>query len=175
MKSKTVILLVLAFFIITVIYLFIRHQYPKTSTRVGLPVPNIELTDSSYKNRLKLADLKGSVIFVNFWATWCPPCIEELPSIERLSKKFEGNPDFRMLTILYNDDINKVNYYMKEMNYTFPVYLDSDGSAADKFGITGVPETFIIDKNGILRNKVIGPSEWDSPYVIELLSKLINE
>ena len=80
-----------------------------------------------------------------------------------------------MVTILYNDDMNKVLGYMKEMNYTFPVYLDSEGDAAEKFGITGVPETFIIDKNGILRNKIVGPSEWDSPYVIEELSKLMNE
>jgi cytochrome c biogenesis protein CcmG/thiol:disulfide interchange protein DsbE len=71
--------------------------------------------------------------------------------------------------------MNKVLGYMKEMDCTFPVYLDSGGNAAKKFGITGVPETYIIDKKGILRNKVIGPSEWDSPYVIETLSKLINE
>lgn len=174
MKSKTIILLIVILFGAMVIFYTIRHQQAPTA-RVGLPAPDIELTDAFYRNKLKLSDLKGTVIFVNFWATWCPPCIDELPSIQRLSKRFEGNADFKMVTILYNDDINRVNYYMKEMNYTFPVYIDSDGSAAEKFGITGVPETFIIDKKGTLRNKVIGPSEWDSQYVIELLSKLINE
>lgn len=174
MKSKTIILLIVILSGAVIIFYTIGHkQAPKA--RVGLPAPNIELTDSLYSNKLQLSDLKGSVIFVNFWATWCPPCIDELPSIQRLSKIFQSNPDFRMVTILYNDDINRVNYYMKEMNYTFPVYIDSEGSAAKEFGITGVPETFIIDRRGILRNKVIGPSEWDSPYVIELLSKLLNE
>lgn len=174
MKSKTAILLIVILFGAMVIIYTIRHQQVSTA-RVGLPAPDIKLTDSFYKNELKLSDLRGNVIFVNFWATWCPPCIDELPSIQRLTKKFEGNPNLRIITILYNDDINRVNYYMKEMNYTFPIYIDSNRSAADKFGITGVPETFIIDKKGILRNKVIGPSEWDSPHVIELLSKLLNE
>jgi len=64
---------------------------------------------------------------------------------------------------------------MKENGYTFPVYLNPDESAAGIFGITGVPETFIIDKKGILRNKVIGPADWDSPRVIESFQTLINE
>ena len=174
MKSKTLIFLILIFLGSAVAFFIVRHQYTPSTARVGLPAPNIELTDS-YNNKLKLSELKGSVVFVNFWATWCPPCIDEMPSIERLSRNLAGNSKFKMVTILYNDDMNKVLGYMKEMNYTFPVYLDSEGDAAEKFGITGVPETFIIDKNGILRNKVVGPSEWDSPYVIEELSKLMNE
>jgi len=64
---------------------------------------------------------------------------------------------------------------MNKNGYTFPIYLNPDGSAAKKFGITGVPETFIIDKKGILRNKVIGPEEWDSPGAIKSFHALINE
>ncbi|MGQ9569761.1 MAG: TlpA family protein disulfide reductase [Thermodesulfovibrionales bacterium] len=175
MKSKAFIIILLISIGTFIVYFFVKSQNPQVpKTRIGVPVPNIELTNFQ-KNRFKLSDLRGSVIFINFWATWCPPCIDELPSIERLSRKFKGNSAFRIVTILYNDDLDKANYFMKEFNYTFPVYIDSDGSAAEKFGITGVPETFIIDKNGILRNKIIGPSEWDSPYVIELLLKLLNE
>lgn len=174
MKSKTLILLIIILFGAAVLFYIIRNQQSPITTRVGLPAPDIELTDYN-KNELKLSELRGSVVFVNFWATWCPPCVDEIPSIERLSLYLAGNSKFKMVTILYNDDMNKVLGYMKEMNYTFPVYLDSGGDAAEKFGITGVPETYIIDKKGILRNKVIGPSEWDSPYVIEALSKLINE
>jgi thiol-disulfide isomerase/thioredoxin len=174
LKSKTIILIILIFIGALILYLFIKYQHPQTKTKIGFPIPDIELTDFQ-NNKLNLSDLRGSVIFVNFWATWCPPCIDELPSIERLSRNLAGNSEFKMVTILYNDDINRVKSYMKDMNYTFPVYIDYDGYAAEKFGITGVPETFIIDKRGILRNKVIGPSEWDSPYVIEILTKLINE
>lgn len=174
MKTKTLILLIIILFGASVVFYILRHQQAPSTTRVGLPAPDIELTNSN-NDKLKLSGLRGSVVFVNFWATWCPPCIDEMPSIERLSRYLAGNSKFKIVTIFYNDDMNKVLRYMKEMNYTFPVYLDSGGDAAEKFGITGVPETYIIDKKGILRNKVIGPSEWDSPYVIEALSKLMNE
>jgi DsbE subfamily thiol:disulfide oxidoreductase len=174
LKNKALILFLIIFFGIAIVFFTIRHQYTPSITRVGLPAPEIKLTNTN-KNNLKLSELKGSVIFINFWATWCPPCIDEMPSIERLSRNLEGNSKFKMVTILYNDNEEKAYKYMKEMGYTFPVYLDPGGSAAEKFGITGVPETYIIDKKGILRNKVIGPSEWDSSYVIEALSKLINE
>jgi peroxiredoxin len=86
-----------------------------------------------------------------------------------------GTPKFRLITILFKDDEYRAINYMKENGYTFPLYLNPDGSAAKNFGITGVPETFVIDKKGILRNKVIGPAEWNSPIVIEALINLVNE
>jgi len=115
------------------------------------------------------------VVFVNFWAAWCPPCIEEMPSIEALFRNLSGKPKFKMITILYRDDVDRITKSAKEQGYTLPIYRDPDGSAAIRFGITGVPETFIIDKNGILRDKVIGPYTWDSPAVTDTLLKLINE
>ena len=98
-----------------------------------------------------------------------------MPSIERLYRYFSGNPQFKLLTIIYRDNIETAFGYMKANNYTFPVYLNRDGSAARQFMVTGVPETFIFDKNGILKKKVIGPLEWDTPQIIETLNKLINE
>jgi hypothetical protein len=98
-----------------------------------------------------------------------------MPSIERLSLHFAGNPTFKIVTILYKDELNAALGFMKESSYTFPVYLNPDESAAKMFGITGIPETFIIDKKGILRDKVIGPAEWDSPNSIQALQTLINE
>jgi len=71
--------------------------------------------------------------------------------------------------------MEKAFIYIKENGYTFPVYHNPDGSAARQFMVTGVPETFIFDKNGILKKKVIGPLEWDSPQIIEALNNLINE
>ncbi len=86
-----------------------------------------------------------------------------------------GNQKFALITILFRDDEKRVLRYMKENKFTFPVYLDPDGSAARQFRITGVPETFIIDKKGMLREKVIGPAEWNSSRVVSLLSKLMSE
>lgn len=119
--------------------------------------------------------MKGSVVFINFWASWCKTCKDEMPSIEKLYKYFSGNPKFKLVTILYKDDGDRAFRYMNENGYTFQLYLDPKRSAAQQFRITGVPETFIFDKKGILTKKVIGPLEWDSPNVIEMFSRLINE
>ena len=98
-----------------------------------------------------------------------------MPSIERLYRYFSGNPKFKLITILYKDDGDRAFRYMNENGYTFQLYLDPKRSAAQHFRITGVPETFIFDKKGILIKKVTGPLEWDSPNVIETLNNLINE
>ncbi len=160
--------------IIIAFFLF-RHQYSTTRTpTIGSAVPDIELIDFN-NNKLRLSDMKGSIIFVNFWATWCESCVDEMPSIEGLFRSMSKNPKFKLITILYKDEEYRAFSYMKENGYTFPLYTNPDGSAAKKFGITGVPETFIIDKKGVLRDKVIGPAEWDSPHAIETFLTLVNE
>ena len=149
------------------VFFIARQQHPPAFT-------DIELVDSN-NNKIRLAELKGSVVFVNFWATWCEPCVDELPSIENLFRKMSVNSKFKMITILFKDSERNALSYMKINGYTFPVYLNPDSSAAKFFGVTGVPETYIIDKNGILREKVIGPAEWDTPIVVEALLKLVDE
>ncbi len=152
----------------------IKHQYTTEVLTIGNVVPDIELVDIN-QNKLKLSELKGSVVFINFWATWCDPCIDELPSIEFLFRRFSKNPHFKLITILFKDDRQKAFWHMEKNGYTFPVYVNPDGSATKKFNITGVPETFIIDKKGVLRDKKIGPEQWDSPIILETLHSMINE
>lgn len=174
MKSRAVILIVIFIIGIALAFFMMKDQYRSEIITVGSAVPDIELIDIS-QNKLNLSELNGSVVFVNFWATWCEPCIDELPSIEILFRRFSHNPRFKLVTILFKDDRQKVLRYMEENGYTFPVYMNPDGSAAKKFGITGVPETFIIDKKGILRDKKIGPEQWDSPIIMEMLQSMIHE
>ncbi|MEW6214618.1 MAG: TlpA disulfide reductase family protein [Nitrospirota bacterium] len=174
MKTKTFTLLIILLSGITIAFFIVRQRYsPETSTP-RLIAPDIELTDIR-ENKLRLSELKGSVVFINFWASWCQSCIDEVPSIEGLFRRLSGTPKFTLITIIFKDDENKIFRYMKENGYTFPVYLDPDNSAAKGFGITGVPETFIVDKKGILREKVIGPADWNSPQAISLISNLISE
>ena len=125
--------------------------------------------------KLMLSDLKDKVLFVNFWASWCPPCREEMPSIDSLFKAMNGNGKFQMITILYKDPYQDGIGYMKQSGFTFPVYSDSDGITSTNFGVTGVPETYIIDKKGKLRKRVIGPAEWDSPEAKNFINSLLNE
>lgn len=174
MKFKTPVLLITLVFGVIVAFFIIRPSHGPKITTVGNEAPDVQLADIS-GNSIRLSDMKGSVVFINFWATWCGSCIEEMPSIERLSRILSGNSQFRILTILYKDDLNRAISYLKENGYTFPVYLNTDESAARSFGITGVPETFILDKKGILRKKVIGPAPWDAPEFIQAFQNLINE
>jgi peroxiredoxin len=173
LKNKAFILPII-FFVVVVIFYFTKHQSIPKIAKVGSLAPDIELTDAQ-DNKLKLSELKGNVVFINFWASWCQPCIDEIPSIEVLYRYLSGNTNFKMITILFQDDENRVSRYMKQQGYTFPIYRNFDGSAAKQFGITGVPETFIIDKKGILRDKVVGPLEWDTQPVIQSFLNLINE
>jgi len=114
-----------------------------------------------------LAKEQGKVVFINFWATWCPACKEEMPAMQwlynRLMKKYPGK--FVMWAV--NVDTVAVPgivfKYMKKLNLSFPVPLDTEGKVKNRYKTTGVPETYIIDKRGIVFRKVIGPDNWRDP------------
>ncbi len=137
----------------------------------GEPSPDFTLTDLRGGD-WQLSSLKGKVVFINFWATWCPPCIRELPSMEALNKRMVNEP-FQMLTILYNDRPELGQSLVNKSGYTFPVLIDPDSTVAREYGLTGVPETFIIDTEGILREKFIGPSDWNSPGAVQIMEKYL--
>jgi peroxiredoxin len=174
LKNKALILLIILISIIAIAFFIIKQQYGIKVAEIGNIAPDIVLVDGN-KNQIKLSDMKGSVVVLNFWATWCQSCIEELPSIENLFQQLSEDPRFKLVTILYRDDKDRGFRYMEEQGYTFPLFTTTDGSAAKKFGLTGVPETFIIDKKGILRDKVIGPAQWDSPATVASFRELMNE
>lgn len=137
------------------------------------PAPGLTVTalNGTYLN---LADLKGKVVMLNFWATWCPPCREEIPAMMKLNSAMAGKP-FQMVAVSIDEGGKPaIEAFFRESGYSLPAYLDPDNKGARTYGITGVPETFIIDKNGILVKKVIGPLAWDSPDVTAFLEGLIK-
>ncbi|MBU0728493.1 MAG: TlpA family protein disulfide reductase [Proteobacteria bacterium] len=140
---------------------------------IGKPAPDFTLFDLDGKT-WKLSDLKGQVVFVNFWATWCPPCREEMPSMQTLYTSMPADR-FKMLAILYNDDPGLADVFTKRVGTTFPILTDPKNEAGKAYGLTGVPETFIIDKQGVLREKFIGPAQWASPQIHQMLTNLINQ
>lgn len=174
MKTKTIVLSSVLIALMAIAFFSIRPTQSPKLAEIGRTVEDFEIRDTN-NNKIKLSDLKGSVVFVNFWATWCGSCVEELPNVERLFKTLSGNPLFKMVTILYRDDGQRALGFMRQNGYSFPFYLNTDESAARFFGITGVPETFIVDKKGVLRDKVLGPAEWDSPQAIASFQALLKE
>ncbi|MBU4260807.1 MAG: TlpA family protein disulfide reductase [Proteobacteria bacterium] len=147
-----------------------KGKYPEKATLNEL-APNFTLTDIQGQ-KWQLSDLRGKLVFINFWATWCPPCQEELPSMETLYRGMDKGR-FQMLTILSNDNPDLAHMLAGRIGLTFPILIDPESKGAARYGITGVPETFIIDSQGILREKIIGPRNWNSPAAWQLLGKYL--
>lgn len=138
------------------------------------PAPEISVTSLADGAPLKLSALKGKVVLLNFWATWCPPCREEMPSMMKLNSAMAGKP-FQMVAVSIDEGGKKdVESFFKESGFKLPTYFDPDGSASKAYGITGVPESFIIDKNGVIVKKVIGGLAWDSAEVTSFLDGLMK-
>lgn len=141
------------------------------SEKSQAPEINIVSLDNQ---QLSLASLKGKVVLLNFWATWCPPCREEIPSMMKLNTFMVGKP-FQMVCVSVDEGgKDAVETYFKNSGFSLPAYTDPSGRVAKIYGITGVPETFVIDKNGIIVKKVIGGLDWNSPEVIAFLEGLMK-
>jgi thiol-disulfide isomerase/thioredoxin len=133
-------------------------------------VPALSLPDRS-GGRLSLANLTGKVVLLNFWATWCPPCRAEMPSIERLWKAMKGK-DFTIAAVDEGESAATVNAFFAKNGYSYPVALDVNGGAGDAFAVQGIPTTYLLDKNGLAIARVVGGIEYDSPEALALFAEL---
>ena len=131
----------------------------------------IKLKDA-YGNPVVKNNYKGQINIINFWATWCPPCVEEIPSLNRLKKKMQGLP-FELISINYAEDKKTILDFMKKVKVDFPVLLDQDGSFAKKWNVITYPSTFVIDKQGKIKYGVNAAIEWDNPEFIKKIKSLL--
>ena len=139
----------------------------------GVPAPNFTLPGLDGK-MVSLDDYKGKVVLLNIWATWCPPCVEEMPSMEKLhiELKDEG---FEILSVSIDElGAEAVLPFMKKHKLSFPALTDPKGVMKNLYRIIAVPESFIIDKNGIIVEEIIGPRDWATPGAIRYFRNLIQ-
>lgn len=122
----------------------------------------------------QLSDYQGKVVLVNFWASWCPPCIQEIPSMLRLEKSFSKRP-FKVIAINVEEQKRKVSYQIKRNNMNFTVLLDPKSKTFKQWQVKILPTSFIVDKKGTIRYLAKGPLEWDSEEVSEIIEKLLIE
>jgi thiol-disulfide isomerase/thioredoxin len=122
------------------------------------------------------SDFAGQVVLVNFWATWCPPCVREMPSMERLHQKYK-NKEFKVIAINQweNEDIVFEFTGRLSIEPTFLILLDRESRISEAFKVKGLPSTYLIDKKGYIRYKAIGGREFDHPEVENLINKLLSE
>jgi peroxiredoxin len=123
---------------------------------------------------ISLSDHKGKVVLVNIWATWCRPCVDEMPSMEKLYQEFKDD-NFEILAVSIDAlGAEVVGPFMQKYNLTFPALLDSEGTIRQSYQVTGVPESFIIDQQGVLAKKIIGAADWSSPGVLSFFRNLLQ-
>jgi cytochrome c biogenesis protein CcmG, thiol:disulfide interchange protein DsbE len=121
----------------------------------------------------RLADLRGKIVVLNFWATWCPPCVEETPSLNRL-QEWLGPRGGTVLGISEDEDANAYANFLTKDGVQFPTWRDPTNSLAKSYGTTVYPETYVIDRRGVIARKIIGPQDWDSPALLSWLQSLID-
>jgi len=142
-----------------------------TKISQALPV-EIKLNDINDRP-VSLSDLRGKIVFLNFWTTWCFDCRIEMPHMEKLHQQFK-NKEFEMVAINLQEPVSQVKQFFKDYKLTFTTLLDSDGAAGAHFRITAIPTTFILNKQGIIIGKVMGPRKWDSKKAFALFEHLTD-
>ena len=136
---------------------------------VGSAAKEFSVQDSDRK--VSLDQFRGQVVVLNFWATWCPPCVEELPSLMNLQDRMQER-GVTVLGVSIDVDGDAYHRFLKLHNINFLTVRDPEQKVAGMYGTTGWPETYIIDRQGVLRRKFVGPVDWNSPEVIGFLDRL---
>ena len=121
---------------------------------------------------VQLADMKGKVIVVNFWATWCGPCKEEMPAFERLRQKLDPER-FALLTITTDLQREGIKHFLANLHVQLPVLFDDNQDVSQAYLVRALPTTVLIDGGGTLVGRAVGPREWDAPQSIHLLQSLV--
>lgn len=141
---------------------------------VGSSAPDFKAVELPSGQPASIETYRGKVVLLNIWATWCPPCKVEMPSMERLHRKLAGT-DFHLVAVSVDEqDSTVVNKFVAEMGLTFPILHNQDGSIRQIYQTTGVPESFVIDRDGVIVKKVIGAADWDAPVNENLIRRLLD-
>jgi len=148
------------------------EQLGVTRPRTSQPAPDFVLKDIHGKP-ISLAQFKGKPVLLNFWATWCAACKEEMPAMQRMHEASEDNGGFHIIAISIDRfNMEKVNRYVENLNLTFPVLVDPGRETRKAYFIRGLPTSYLIDSEGKLRGFVSGAREWDNPASLELMKSL---
>ncbi|MEZ5541599.1 MAG: TlpA disulfide reductase family protein [Pseudomonadota bacterium] len=134
--------------------------------------PAFELEDLGHTTR-SLQEYRGQVVLVNFWASWCGPCLIEMPSLQRLQQAMDGKP-FAILAVNVGETHGKVWNFASRLKLTFPMLLDAEGATAADWQVTFYPTTFLIDGAGRIRYVAYGPRGWDSPEMIQAIEAMFD-
>lgn len=137
--------------------------------RIGDSARDFTVRDSD--RQVTLSQFRGQVLVLNFWATWCPPCVAELPSLMSMQERTRAQ-GVVVLGVSIDVDEDAYHRFLKQRQVNFLTVRDPEQKVADLYGTAGWPETYIIDRQGMLRRKFVGPIDWSSPEVVQFLGRL---
>ncbi|MDR2842094.1 MAG: TlpA family protein disulfide reductase [Spirochaetaceae bacterium] len=147
--------------------------------KAGLPVLKEKMQPKDFTLKLvdgktvTLSALKGKIVFLNFWATWCPPCRAEMPSMEILYQHFKDK-GLEFVVVDLRESKEEVEKYFTENKLTFPSALDSTGSVSNDYNVRAIPTTYIIDRDGQIVVSSVGARNWNTPAMIKAFEALLN-
>jgi peroxiredoxin len=139
----------------------------------GLAAPDFSLPILGAEGSLSLGSLRGKVVLVNFWATWCKPCEEEMPAMENLYQAL-ASQGFELVAVSVDQDRREVEEFTAERGLSFPILLDPQKRVADAYQSYRFPESYLIDREGVLVARYIGPREWDAPAYRDRVRRLLE-
>jgi peroxiredoxin len=169
-KLKTGLVLV---FVVGLLALFAYPEYRNGEASLrGRPAKDFSLTLDG--KPAQLSDLRGKVVVLNFWATWCPPCVDEAPALNALQQRIEPLGGV-VLGVSVDDDQSAYDDFLRTYNIAFPTYRDPTKKIAVDYGSTMYPETYVIGRNGRFDRKIIGPQDWSSPAMTAYIDSVLQE
>ena len=137
--------------------------------RIGSNAPDFTVQDA--ERTVKLSDFRGQVVVLNFWATWCPPCVEEMPSLVEMQRRMKAK-GVTVVAVSMDVDQSAYRQFLKDHNVNLLTVRDPGQKSNNLYGTFKFPETYVIDRNGVMRRKFIGAVDWTEPEITDFLGKL---
>jgi peroxiredoxin len=139
----------------------------------GSAAPDFSLPRLAGDGEVSLSALRGRVVLVNFWATWCAPCEDEMPAMQRLYEQL-GADGFELLAVSVDQSADDVKAFRERLALSFPILLDPERRASNLYQTFRYPESFLVDRNGVVVERYVGPREWDDPLYLQRIRDLMG-
>ena len=166
-------MVVLAVVVAATAYVLVTGSSAPPAIGRGSAAPDFTLSQLSSDSPISLSDLRGRVVLVNFWATWCKPCEDEIPAMERLYRVLHPE-GFELLAISVGEEPSVVREFCDRLGVTFPVLLDTEKQVASDWQTFAFPESLLVDRDGTVLERYVGPRDWDAPAYVARMRRLIQ-